>query len=56
MKPLELEILAQKYKSEFYRLQLQEPKKFIDFTHNENNQLCTMYYYPKTKRFTLEPI
>jgi len=56
MKPLSLENLAQKYKAEIYRLSLEEPKKFIDFTHNENNQMCKMYYLPKAKRYKLEPI
>jgi len=56
MEILPLEISVRKYKAKLYMLSLEEPKKFVDFTHNGLGKMCTMYYYPRTKRFRLEPI
>ena len=56
MEYLPLEILVKKYKVKLYRLGLEESKKFIDFTHNALGKMCAMHYYPRTKKFKLEPI
>ncbi len=39
----------------FYNPSLEE-RRFVDFTHDGTGKMCTMYYYPKTNKYELEPI
>jgi len=51
-----LDILIAKYKTQLYKFKLEEKKTFIDLVMDDLGRMCTMYYYPRTKKYKLEII